>query len=326
MLADLKRERYDEGMMMRVLRRVFAGLILVLFIVGAVVLLKSGHYDVLQPQGTIAGHQRQLLIFTLLLSAVVVVPVFFMLGLFAWKYRASRTTAKKARYTPDWDSNKILETIWWGIPIAIIAVLALVTWKTTHELDPYKPIASSQRSLEVQVVALEWKWLFIYPELGIATLNQLPIAVNRPIHFSLTADAPMSSFWIPALGSQIYTMNGMSSQLNLMATNTGDFTGYSTNINGRGYADMKFVTHSKTADQFEAWVNQAKQSQNIMDETEYIKLSKQSVKDGEKVYRLTDENLYHKIVMKYMAPTAQKNIKEQDHSQMDHSTHSTEGM
>jgi cytochrome o ubiquinol oxidase subunit 2 len=311
---------------MRALRRVFAGLILIGVVIGTVILLKSGHYDVLQTNGLIAERQRQLLIFTLLLSAIVVVPVFFMLGLFAWKYRAARPPAKKARYTPEWSSNRILETIWWGIPIAIISVLAVVAWLTAHELDPYKSIASSRPPLNVQVVALEWKWLFIYPDLGIATLNQLPVEVNRPIHFSLTADAPMSAFWIPTLGTQIYTMNGMSSQLNLMATNTGDFMGYTTNINGRGYADMKFVTHSMTANDFSTWVQQAQNSTNVMDEAAYVKLTAPTTNDKEKTYRLTDHNLYDNAVMKYMMPTAQKHADDQAPMKMDHSMHSMEGM
>lgn len=313
-------------MILKVLRRIFAGLLLVAFVVGAVLLVKSGHYDVLQTNGVVAERQRQLLIFTLLLSAVVVVPVFFMLGLFAWKYRASRKPSKKARYTPEWASNRTLETIWWGIPIAIISVLAVVTYLTSHELDPYKSIASSREPLEVQVVALEWKWLFIYPDLGIATLNQLPVEVNRPIHFSLTADAPMSAFWIPTLGSQIYTMNGMSSQLNLMATNTGDFMGYTTNINGRGYADMKFVTHSMTREAFATWVKQAKNTDAIMDEAAYLKLTTPTTNDGEKVYRLTDSNLYNTAVMKYMKSTEQKPQDDHTKTDVDHMMNTMEGM
>lgn len=313
-------------MIMRVLRRIFAGLILAAIVIGTVVLLKSGHYDVLQTNGVVAERQRQLLVFTLLLSAVVVVPVFFMLGLFAWKYRSSRKPSKKARYTPEWASNRTLETIWWGIPIAIISVLAVIAWLTAHELDPYKAIASTRQPLEVQVVALEWKWLFIYPDLGIATLNQLPVEVNRPIHFSLTADAPMSAFWIPTLGSQIYTMNGMSSQLNLMATNTGDFMGYTTNINGRGYADMKFVTHSMTTEAFDAWVKQAKKTNAIMDEATYLKLTSPTTNDGEKVYQLTDRDLYNTAVMKYMKSTEQKQQDNQSHPDIDHTMNAMEGM
>lgn len=313
----------------RVLRRGIVGLVLAGITIGAIALLQTGHYDVLQPQGIIAEKQYRLLLFTLLLSAVVVVPVFFMLGLFAWKYRASRPTAKKKNYRPEWASNTALESIWWGIPIAIIAVLAVVAWQTSHDLDPYKPIVSSREPLEVQVVALEWKWLFLYPELGIATVNHLPIEVDQPVHFTLTADAPMSAFWIPTLGSQIYTMSGMSSQLNLMATNQGEYMGYTTNINGRGYADMKFTTRALSSDDFADWLKKAKQTTKVMNENAYRELAKPSEKNDEAVYVLKDKELYHTVVMKYMMPSKQVDTTKSETTEttkMDHTMHEMEGM
>lgn len=267
----------------------------IILVLLAYLLLRTAHYDILQPMGSIARQQRDLLYFALLLCSVVVVPVFILLGSFAWKYRAGN---KKATYKPEWSENRTLEVVWWGIPIVIISILAVVTWFTSHSLDPYRPITSSKNTLEVQVVALQWKWLFIYPELGVATLNQLPVPVGTPIHFSLTANAPMSAFWIPTLGTQIYTMNGMSSQLNLIADRTGDFNGYTTNINGAGYASMKFTVYSRPEAEFQEWVENAKRSPKMMDIAAYEALAAASVVTDEREYMLMDAKLYEAIIRK----------------------------
>jgi heme/copper-type cytochrome/quinol oxidase subunit 2 len=154
----------------------------------------------------------------------------------------------------------------------------------------------------------------------------MPVEVNRPIHFSLSADAPMSAFWIPAFGSQIYTMNGMSSQLNLMASSTGDYMGYTTNINGRGYADMKFVARSMTSSNFDAWIDNEKKSKNIMNESTYQKLIAPTINDSEKTYRLDDQDIYKNAVLKYMKPMTQMKATDNTPMEMDHSMHSMEGM
>lgn len=271
-------------------------LALILLGVGVIV-LSGAHFDVLAPSGRVAKSEKTILVVALVLSAVVVIPVFTMLGLFAWKYREGN---EKAHYTPEWGKNNVLEAIWWGIPVCIIGILATVAFVTAHTLDPYRAIDSNKAPVQVQVVALEWKWLFIYPDLGIATVNQLPIPVDTPVHFTLTADAPMSAFWIPALGSQIYTMNGMSSQLNLIADRTGDFRGYATNINGPGYADMTFVTHAQTSQQFDDWVRTAQHSPKVMDENVYTELAKPGIVKTPQMYALTDHKLYDTIVEKYM--------------------------
>jgi cytochrome o ubiquinol oxidase subunit 2 len=301
--------------MKTVLKRLLVIAFVILFIFGTWALLRTGHYDVLETHGVIASQQRSLLIFTLLLSAIVVVPVFTMLGLFAWKYRDQTRSKKghKAQYAPDWASNFVLETIWWGIPIAIIGVLAVIAWQTSHSLDPGRRLESSNRTIEVQVVALQWKWLFIYPDLGIATVNELPVPVDTPIHFTLTADAPMSAFWVPTLGTQIYAMSGMSSQLNLMADKTGDFPGYTTNINGAGYSDMKFTVHSRSATEFEAWTKEAKIAPKVLDAAEYRLLAAPSKIKEERVYRVAQTDLYDSVILKYM------------HAMDDEATVSTEG-
>lgn len=253
--------------------------------------------DVLNPQGEIASKERDLLLFTTLLSLAVVVPVFFMLALFSWKFREGN---KKAKYTPDWDSNKILETIWWGIPFVIILVLSIVTWNSSHALDPSKPLVSDVQPVTVQVVALQWKWLFIYPEQQIASVNLVQFPVMTPVNFIVTSDAPMNSFWIPSLGGQIYAMSGMSTKLHLIANNTGDFKGSSANISGEGFADMNFVARSSSAADFQTWVEKVRASSSSLDYSSYEKLAKPGVEAAPSYYALDNANLYDTIVMKYM--------------------------
>lgn len=263
------------------------------------ILLRDVHFDILQPAGNIAKQQRDLIVFTLGLMGIIVIPIFIMLGWFGWKYRAGNDKRSKHDYKPEWHENTTLELLWWGIPIAVISILAVIAWNTSHSLDPYKQIESDKVAIKVQVVALQWKWLFIYPQLGVATVNKLPIPEKTPIHFTISADAPMSAFWVPTLGSQIYAMNGMSTQLSLIADRTGEFTGVSSNINGKGYADMKFTVYSKTEKDFNEWVKSAQNSANMLDRTMYERLAQPGVTD-EATYMLTDASLYDTIVNKYM--------------------------
>lgn len=263
------------------------------------ILLRDVHFDILQPAGNIAKQQRDLIVFTLGLMGIIVIPIFIMLGWFGWKYRAGNDKRSKHDYKPEWHENTTLELLWWGIPIAVISILAVIAWNTSHSLDPYKQIESDKAAIKVQVVALQWKWLFIYPQLGVATVNKLPIPEKTPIHFTISADAPMSAFWVPTLGSQIYAMNGMSTQLSLIADRTGEFTGVSSNINGKGYADMKFTVYSKTEKDFNEWVKSAQNSANMLDRTMYERLAQPGV-TNEATYMLTDASLYDTIVNKYM--------------------------
>src|SRR3989344_8743312 len=200
------------------------------------VLLGGGTIAVLNPKGIVATQERNLIIFALLLSLTVVIPVFILTFAIAWKFREGR----EEKYEPDWDHNKWLEFVWWAVPAAIILVLAAVTWTSTHQLDPFKPLSSSTQPITIQVVALQWKWLFIYPEQNIATVNFVQFPARTPINFELTADAPMNSFWIPQLSGQIYAMAGHKTQLHLMADETGEFAGSAAEISGRGFAGMKF--------------------------------------------------------------------------------------
>lgn len=260
-------------------------------------LVDGKHIPVLMPSGEIATKQHQLIIFTVVLSAMIVIPVFIMLIAFAYHYREGN---EKAEYKPEWADNTILEIIWWGIPILIIILLSVVTYLTSHSLDPYKPIESDKTAVEVQVVALQWKWLFLYPEHNVATVNQLTIPADRPVHFSLSADAPMSAFWIPELGGQIYSMNGMNSQLNLIANKQGTYKGYNTNINGEGYADMTFDVKAVSDDEFTSWTKKHSQSGHVLNDSHLRELSKPSTVSSPMYMRLDDSELYDSVIMKYM--------------------------
>ena len=239
--------------------------------------------------------------FTLLLSIFVVVPVFVMTFFIVWRYRADVAEEKGRDYKPNWDKNALIETIWWGIPCLIILVLAVVTWCSTHDLDPYKALDSSKKPLKVQVVALQWKWLFIYPEQRVASVNYLQIPEDTPIDFEITSDAPMNSFWIPRLGGQVYAMQGMTTQLHLMADEPGKFTGSSANLSGKGFAGMDFLVRSSTDQDFSDWVTAAKKTHHDLTTAEYKTLARPSEHNPHYYYGAVAPNLYDTIVNKFMA-------------------------
>lgn len=261
-------------------------------------LLRDANFAVLQPKGSIGESQKSLLVFASLLSLVIVVPVFILTFYIVFKYKASNT---KAKYSPNWDHSKKLEAIWWGIPILLIAILSVTAWRTSHSLDPFRPLASDKKPLTIQVVALQWRWLFIYPEQNIATTNLAQFPVDTPVNFVITADAPMNSFWIPQLGGQIYAMSGMSTQLHLMANQPGDYDGVSANISGEGFADMRFTAKASTNQDFDTWVAQTKQQPNRLSKAIYDEMAQPSTDTQVLLYSSVDAGLYDTIVMKYMA-------------------------
>lgn len=266
------------------------------------VYLLSGHsWQVLNPMGTIALKERNLMQTALILMLIIVIPVFILTFTIAWKYRASNT---KATYTPNWDKSAWLETIWWGFPCLIILILAVVTWNSSHDLDPFKPINASSKAITIQVVSLDWKWLFIYPDQDIATVNYVQFPENTPVNFVLTSDAPMNSFWIPQLGGQVYTMPGMSMQLHLIATQKGSFNGSSANLSGRGFAGMKFIATSSSQADFDTWVQTVKKSAVRLSLDEYMKLAEPSENTPVHYYSSNEPGLYDTVVLKYMGPDA----------------------
>jgi cytochrome o ubiquinol oxidase subunit 2 len=280
--------------------KILAGVLLGLgFLFISVVYLGKVNIAVLQPAGVVGEKERNLIYISLLLAIIVVVPVFIMLFMFSWKYREGNT---KAKYQPDFDSNRKLEAIWWGVPFTIIFILSVITWNSSHDLDPLKQISSSAKPLNVQVVALQWKWLFIYPEQDIASVNFMQMPVNTPVNFEITSDAPMNSFWIPQLGGQIYAMSGMTTHLHLMAGKSGDFDGRSANISGKGFSKMTFTARASSNENFNDWVGKVKIANNQLNLNSYNELAKPSENNQVKYYSSVNPQLYDGIVSKYLAP------------------------
>ncbi len=258
----------------------------------------QGHIDVLFPKGMIALEQRNLLFIIQALMLFVIVPVYILTFVFSWKYRADNP---KGVYDPDLTDNVLAEYVWWGIPLVFTLAISVLTWIKTYELDPYKPILSDKKPIEIQVVALQWKWLFLYPEHKIATVNFLQIPKDTPIHFSITGDAPMNSFWIPRLSGQIYAMPNMKTELNLIANETGDFRGSSANLSGEGFAGMNFVTRASTEEEYEKWIEEAKKAEKTLDFKSYASLAAPSQNNPVETFKL-EGNLFQQIMDKYAKP------------------------
>jgi cytochrome o ubiquinol oxidase subunit 2 len=254
---------------------------------------------ILNPKGIIAYHERKLFFDTLALMLIVVLPVIVMSLAFVYHYQASHRIRD---YAPNWSHSYFLESIWWGIPCAIIVILAVITWKKTHELDPYQPIAgATQPPLVIQAIALPWKWLFIYPEQNIATINYLELPVGRPVEFMMTTDnVPMSALFIAQLGSQIYAMAGMRTRLNLMASSTGEFFGQNTQYNGGGFSDMNFPVHAVTPEEMQTWINSVKQSKQALSAAVYQQLLVPSKADKPAYYAGVEPALFDNVIHLYM--------------------------
>lgn len=278
------------------------GFVVLLGLGAAALLVKLLHgHDiaVLNPRGLIAFKERSLMITATLLMLIVVIPVFILTFVISWRYRAGNT---KAKYAPDWDHHRVLEFTWWAVPTAIIVGLAVITWQSSHELDPYKPLASDKKPITIQVVALQWKWLFIYPEQHIASVNMVEFPEGTPVNFEITSDAPMNSFWIPQLGGQIYAMSGMTTHLHLMADSPGSFDGSSANLSGAGFAGMKFTAKSVPRAEFDVWAKSVERSPRHLDHGVYQALAKPSQNNPPSYYSSVTEGLYDDVVMNYMTP------------------------
>lgn len=255
------------------------------------------NFLVLNPAGEVASQQRELMIIATLLMLIVVVPVFFMTFFFAWRYRESNT---KAKYRPDWSHNALAEFTWWTVPLIIISILGVIIWRSSHALDPYKPLEQTKEPITVQVVALDWKWLFIYPDHNVATVNYLQIPEKTPINFEITAEAPMNSFWIPQLGGQVYAMAGMETKLHLIADKTGEYQGSSANLSGSGFSGMNFKAIATSESDFRKWVGSAQLSPERLTMESYRQLAKPSKDNPPATYLLEQKDLHDKIMDKYM--------------------------
>jgi len=264
-------------------------------------LLQGKNIALFNPKGLIASEQMNLMLIVIGVIFVVAIPTVILLFFIAYKYRESN---ENATHDPDARYGKGLDLSMWLIPTAFMLVVAVILWSATHKLEPQKVIASDNEPLTVQVVAMRWKWLFIYPEQNIATVNYVQIPLDTPVTFELTADeVPMSAFWIPNLGGMLYAMTGHVNPLNLMADTPGDYPGSSGEINGAGFAGMKFTARASTRDDFDRWVQEVKGSPYVLDSAEYEKLVSPSKNNPAAYYSSYESGLYDKVLMKYMGPS-----------------------
>jgi cytochrome o ubiquinol oxidase subunit II len=263
-------------------------------VVCAAVLVSSCRQaGVLDPQGPIASAERLLLINSTAIMLVVVVPVILATLGFAWWYRSANARASRS-WDPAFEGR--IEFVTWSIPALIVILLGGVIWIGSHQLDPRAPIPANADPLRVDVVALDWKWLFIYPDQGVAAVNQLVVPVGTPVDFRLTSATVMNSFFVPQLGSQIYTMGGMTTHLNLLAAEPGEYPGFSANFSGDGFAEMRFVVKAVSAGDFDAWVTQARGSGSALDDSGYAELAKPSQAVPPTTYRSVEPKLFEHII------------------------------
>lgn len=263
---------------------------------------------VLSPSGDIAVQQRDILFQSTALMLLIVIPVLVLIVLTAWRYRESNTAA---RNDPDWDHSTRLELVIWSIPLLIIICIGAITWASTHLLDPYRPLGriaadrplpQNVKSLRVDVVALDWKWLFIYPDYGIATVNEMAAPVDQPIHFHITASSVMNSFYIPALAGQIYAMPGMQTQLRAVINSAGKYDGFSANYSGAGFSGMRFAFLGVDAAGFDKWIASAKASGVTLDRDAYLKLERPSENEPVRRYSGVDATLFNAILNMCVEP------------------------
>jgi cytochrome o ubiquinol oxidase subunit II len=270
-------------------------------------LLAGCNTVVMNPSGDIAKQEAHLITVSVILMLLIIVPVMILIVWFALKYRASNT---EADYEPDWDHSTKLELVIWGAPLLIIIVLGLVTWISTHKLDPYRPldriaeghpIPASSKPLVVQAVAMDWKWLFIYPEQGIATVNELVVPVDVPVRFKISATSVMNAFYVPELAGMIYAMPGMETALNAVQNRPIQSEGFSANYSGAGYSDMRFSYRGVAQADFDGWVQSIKSGGGNLDRANYLTLEKPSIKEPVHRYAAVDNDLFYRVLNRCVA-------------------------
>lgn len=254
---------------------------------------------VLDPKGPVSAGNSTLLVDSVAIMLAIVVPTIIATIAFAWWFRASNT---KARHLPDWEFSGSIEIVVWAIPLLTILLLGGVAWIGSYAFDPFKAVEGKGKPLEVQVVSLDWKWLFIYPEQGVASINELAVPAGRPLHFTLTSSSVMNAFFVPQLGSMIYTMNGMATQLWLRADEAGEYLGLSSHYSGEGFPDMHFAVKAMAPDQFDAWVGQAHANASRLDNATYNQLARQSLRDPVSMYGGVDAGLFERVVRGELPP------------------------
>src|SRR5499427_2812578 len=248
---------------------------------------------ILDPKGPIASAERLLLINSTAIMLVVMIPVIVATLAFAWWYRSSNTRASRGT---DESYEQRIEFVTWSIPALTVILLGGVIWISSHQLDPPAPIPGESAPLRVDVVALDWKWLFIYPDQGVAAVNQLVIPAGTPVNFRLTSATVMNSFFIPQLGSQIYAMGGMTTHLNLLADAPGEYPGLSAMFSGDGFSDMHFIAKAVSAGDFNAWIGQVRGGGTALDDAAYAELAKPSIAVPPTTYRSVGPNFFERII------------------------------
>jgi len=264
-------------------------------------LLGGCNMEILSPKGDIGMQERTLLFTATGLMLLVVIPVLFMIVSFAWKYRASNT---KADYQPKWAHSTAIEIVVWTVPCIIVAILAVIPWRPPHALAPYKPLVSEHKPVTIEVVSLDWKWLFIYPEYDIATVNEIAFPVDVPVNFRITSASVMNSFFIPQLGSQIYSMAGMETKLHLNAREPGTYAGISANYSGAGFSGMRFKAIATSQEGFDNWVKEAKASPTTLTPEAYQELTKRSERNPVVKYASVPPSMFEFILGSTMSKMA----------------------
>ncbi len=263
----------------------------------ACIALTGCDWVLLDSKGMVGIAQRDLILICIGLMLIVVVPAIVLTFVFAWRYRAGNT---KAKYMPDWSHSTKVEIVVWGVPLIIIAVLAVIVWTSTHELDPYKPLDVAGEPLHVDVIATDWKWVFVYPDLGIATVNQLNFPANRALAFNITSNSTMNTFFIPQLGGQIYAMAGMRTQLHLIANEPGQFRGMSGNYSGHGFSNMKFIATASSNEDFERWVAEVRSAPDALSFAEFKALAAPSRNAPVQHFSSVEPLLFKKVIDQFI--------------------------
>ena len=243
--------------------------------------------------------ERTLILTALGLMLVVVVPVIVLTLYFAWRYRASN---HDATYAPKWSHSTAIEVVVWTVPCIIVAILGVITYRTSHSLDPYKPLVSDVKPITVEAVSLDWKWLFIYPDYGVASVNEMAMPVGTPVNFKITSNTVMNSFFIPQLGSQIYSMAGMTTKLHLIADHPGSYAGLSANYSGAGFSDMHFQAIATSQQGFDQWIKKLRAAGTPLDTASFTALAKPTIKAPVSYYGSVAPGMFTRIVNQYMTP------------------------
>ncbi len=265
----------------------------------AMLLLSGCQWAVLDPKGPVGEQERTIILIATALMLLVVVPVIAMILIFAWRYRASN---EKAQYAPNWSHSTRIEAVVWSIPIAIILVLGTICWRTSHALDPFKPLAATVAPVRIDAVAMDWKWLFIYPQQGVATVNEVAMPVGVPVVFHITSATVMNSFFIPRLGSQIYAMANMQTAVNLLASQPGTYRGLSANFSGDGFSSMTFRALALSSGDYARWLARVKAAPQALGAPEYLTLEKPSENVPVAYYSQVMPRLFPQIVDGKFAP------------------------